>query len=206
MRNRRKTTAIIISADEIKKSLPGYSPNIAEQFHNKSAKLADKEFEKQIRKSSYKNVILLNGGTASGKTEFILTQLANKKVIIFDGTMPTNKGAKIKIKAILKEGKNTSIYSVIPDNLRRAFIAFLNRDRKFSDAHFYRTHSLSRKTLLYIAQHYPFIKINIIESSYDRKNKLLFSRLDFEKPDDLIKHLVEIQLSEDDIIKLINIV
>jgi hypothetical protein len=197
--------AVVISADEIKKLLPGYSPKRVEQFHNTSAKLADREFKKQLAQSGYKTVILLNGGSASGKTEFILTQLIHRKLVIFDGTMPSREGAKIKIKSVLKAGKMVRVYSVIPDNLRRAFIAFLNRDRKFSDTHFYRTHSQSRKTLLWIAKNYPNIELNIIESSYDHNDKLLFNRLEFDKQEDLLKYLFSIQLDEDDIIQRINI-
>ena len=37
--------AYIISADEIKKNLPNYSPKKAELFHHESARLADQQFE-----------------------------------------------------------------------------------------------------------------------------------------------------------------
>ncbi|MEK7592244.1 MAG: hypothetical protein AAB508_02500, partial [Patescibacteria group bacterium] len=125
--------AHIISADEIKKKLAGYSPQKAEFFHHESAKLADQLFEKALTTNPYKEVILLSGGTASGKTEFLATQLHNKRCIILDATLSTEEGAKIKLKKILKAKKVPIIYAVIPDDLKRAFIAFLNRDRKFSD-------------------------------------------------------------------------
>lgn len=66
---------LVISADEIKKELPDYSPEKAESFHRESARLADKNFEIALKESTFKEVILLCGGTASGKTEFLVTQL-----------------------------------------------------------------------------------------------------------------------------------
>ena len=149
--------ALIISADEIKKQLPNYSPDKAESFHRESTKQADHLFTASLKESIYKQVILLSGGAASGKTEFLSTQLLQEDCIIFDATLSTSEGAKIKIKQILKAVKKPIIYAVIPDDLKRAFIAFLDRDRKFSDEHFYKTHSGSRKTLLWIASEYPDI-------------------------------------------------
>jgi len=93
------------------------------------------------------------------------------------------------------------IYAVIPDDLNRAFIAFLNRDRKFSDIHFYKTHEGSRKALLWIALNYPNVKINIIESSYTQKQILQFDQIEFENKQQMIDYLSRLQISEDDIIK-----
>lgn len=136
-----KQKAIIISADELKKTIKGYSPDLAGQFHTQSAHLADQQFTQVIKESTYTKVILMSGGSASGKTEFMLTELVRKSAIIVDTTLPTVEGAKIKISKALKAKKKIEIYSVLPDNLSRSFIAFLHRDRKFSEDHFYRTHS-----------------------------------------------------------------
>jgi len=198
--------AQVISADELKKLLPNYSPDRAESFHHESAKQADKIFTRALKTNLSKEVILLNGGTASGKTEFLSTQLSNKDSIIFDATLSTELGAKNKIRQILKAGKIPVVYSIIPDDLRRAFIAFLNRDRKFSDLHFYKTHSGSRKTLLWIAQNYPQIEINIVESSYTPDGKLQFLQLLFDKRQKLIEYLTGKQLTENDIIIHINFI
>lgn len=197
--------ALIISADEIKKTLPNYSPTQAELFHKESAHIADKQFSEALKKSASKQVILLNGGSASGKTEFLSTQLMRKRSIIFDATLSTELGADIKIKSIIKAGKIPVIYTILPDDLKRAFIAFLNRDRKFSDEHFYRTHSGSRKTLLWIATHYPKIRTNIIESSYTHDQKLQFAKLIFDSRQQYMSYLTRIQMSESDIIKQVNL-
>lgn len=196
--------AIIISADEIKKELPNYSPDKAEKFHRESAKKADKLFEKALKNYSHREVILLSGGSASGKTEFLSTQLVQKDYIILDATLATLTGAEIKIKKIIKTGNIPVIYAVIPDDLRRAFVAFLNRDRKFSDTHFYTTHSGSRKTLLWIATNYPDIQINIIESSYTPDEKLQFIQIAFDNRQKLVKYITGKQMTEDDIIVYVN--
>lgn len=149
----------------------------------------------------------MSGGTASGKTEFMLTQLANKNAIIVDTTLPTSEGARIKIRKTFQAKKKIEIYSVIPDNLSRAFIAFLHRDRVFSQEHFYRTHSQSRSTLLWIAKSYPEIKIHLIESKYTSSKNMSFTEITFTKKSELIKYLEQIQLSQDAIIeKVINLI
>lgn len=196
--------SIIISADEIKKQIPSYSPARAEEFHHESAKQADKMFSLALKDPSLKKVILLSGGTASGKTEFLLTQLIEKNCIIMDATLSTELGAKNKIRQIIKAGKTPIIYFVMPKDLITAFIAFLNRDRKFSDAHFYKTHSGSRKTVAWLASTYPEIEINIIESSYTPEKKLQFAQLIFETKQKLNQFLTSMQKTERDIITLID--
>ena len=90
--------AIIISADEIKKKLPNYSPDKAEEFHHESAAQADKLLAKVLKENINKDVVLLSGGTASGKTEFLATQLYKRDCIIMDATLSTELGAKNKIR------------------------------------------------------------------------------------------------------------
>ena len=195
--------AVIISADEIKKEFPNYSPDKAEEFHRESAKKADKLFAQTLKEPLLKEVILLSGGTASGKTEFLATQLSERNSIIMDATLSTELGAKNKIRQVLKVGKVPIIFVVMPDDLKRAFVAFLNRDRKFSDEHFYKTHSGSRKTILWIASEYPNIELNIIESSYTAEEKLQFLKVQFDSRQKLMDYLISKQLTEDDIINLI---
>jgi hypothetical protein len=65
----------LISADDLKKTLPGYSPEKSEQFHSESAHLADKQFEQALKSRPEKTVILMAGGTASGKSEYVSAYL-----------------------------------------------------------------------------------------------------------------------------------
>jgi len=80
--------AFIISADDIKKTLLGYVPEKSEFFHRESAKLADVQFAAALKDRPEKTVVLMAGGTASGKTEYVSAYLQKRRVIIFDGTLP----------------------------------------------------------------------------------------------------------------------
>ncbi|MBI3955982.1 hypothetical protein HY339_01890, partial [Candidatus Gottesmanbacteria bacterium] len=104
---------------------------------------------------------------------------------------------------IVKAKKTPIIYAVIPDDLKRAFVAFLNRDRKFGDEHFYKTHAGSRKTLLWIVTEYPDVEINVIESSYTFDEKLQFSHVQFDTKERTIDYLTSKQMTESDIITLL---
>ncbi len=194
---------ILISSDEAKKKLKGYDPSKAEVFHSESAKIADKEFEMALKDTKVKYVLLMSGGSASGKTEFVSAYLCDFDGIIFDSTLSTIKGAEIKIKKILKAQKIPKVFAVFPDNLERAFTAFLSRDRRFSDEHFYRTHSGYRKTLFWIAQNFPEVDIQIFESKYLSKGDLTFYKLEFSDYQQLVEFLKRSQYTEEEIIRII---
>ncbi len=198
--------ATIISADDIKKELPGYDPEKAEQFHSSSAKLADKRFDQSLKSTPHQNVILMSGGPASGKTEFIAAYLKNEDVLIFDGILPSDQGADIKIKHITKAGKKIKVYAVWPEDFKEAYAAFLARDRKFSDEHFYNKHASARKTLFWIARNYPEIEIKLHISKYAEhflgKPKLSFTEVRFEESIKLLEFLEENQYNPDDIVKI----
>src|SRR3989344_931836 len=194
--------ATLISADDIKTELPGYDPEHAGEFHEASAKLADKRFEEFLKTTPYKPVILMSGGPASGKTEFVSEYLMDKDFLIFDGILPTEHGASIKIDRIKKAGKIPMIYAVWPQDLRQAYVAFLHRDRKYSDEHFYTKHASARKTLLSIAQNYPDVKIKIYKNAY-LEYDLSFTEIQFDTRNDLIAFLEDNQYSKEEIIKLV---
>ena len=194
---------IIISADEIKKNIEGYHPAEAERFHAESAKIADKDLAEALKNPTYSRVVLLCGGSASGKTEYLSEYLIDTGDIIVDGILPTIEGVRVKIRNITRSGKKVSVHIVIPDDLSRAFLAFLHRDRKFSDEHFYKKHSSSRDTALYVAITYPYVDIRIFKSSYEQ-NTIYFTELVFEDRIKLIEYLKENQLSEVEVIEYIN--
>lgn len=193
---------IIISIDESKKKVSGYSPSSADKFHSQSAKLANKDFDQALKESNCSDVILMCGGSASGKTEFLSVYLGDFHGIIFDSTLPTIEGAEIKIKRIRKAGKTPFIYAVLPDDIKRAFIAFLGRDRKFSDEHFYRTHSGSRMTLLSLVKGHIDLEVKIFESSYV-KNNLIYKEILFSNRKELIEFLENNQYTEDQVLNIV---
>ncbi len=193
--------AIIISADEIKKTLSGYNPRQAESFHEKSARLADREFKRSLKTCSESKVIIMAGGAASGKTEYVSTYLKRQEVVVFDGTLPTFEGARIKIQGALKVVKAVEIHLVIPALLQSAFFTFLNRERKFPASNFYRTHAGARQSVLIITRKYPDIPVRIFISDIDSLDSktMSFKELEFVSRQKLIEYLKKNQYTEENI-------
>jgi hypothetical protein len=191
--------AYIISADEIKKTLPGYDPGHSEEFHSTSAKLADKAYAQALKDYPDQTVILMCGGSASGKSEYVSVYLQDKPVIILDGTLPSFEGAKIKIRKALKAGKIVEVHCVLPESLLIAFIAFLNRDRKFPVEHFYRTHSSARKTVLEVAKVFPDVTVKLIVSHGAESSIMSFTEKQFQARGALIEFLETQQYTEEEI-------
>lgn len=193
---------IVISPDDAKKNLSGYDPKKAESVHLASSKIADQEFSTKLKENFNVEVILMSGGSASGKTEFVAAYLDDFEGIVFDSTLFSTEGARVKIKKILKAKNTPKIYAVFPDDLRRAFTAFLNRDRRFSDEHFYRTHCGSRKTLLWIAEKYPSVEIEIFESRYLERGDMSFYKYVFEDHKGMIEFLKNSQYTEEEVVDI----
>ena len=181
------------------KTLPGYTPEKSDIFHRESAKLADASYAKTMKERSEPLVILMAGGSASGKSEYVSVYLQDTDAIVFDGTLPTLTGAEIKIRKALKANKQVAIHCVLPEDLFIAFAAFLNRDRKFPNEHFYRTHSSTRKTVLAIAKQFPDISIKILISSIQKStfgSTMSFKDLHFVDRSSLIEFLQSRQYTE----------
>jgi hypothetical protein len=191
--------AFVIAADEIKKTLPGYTPDQAEGFHEISAKLADKAYMQALKERPENTVILMSGGAASGKSEYVSVYLEGSQSIVLDGTLPTLEGARIKIRNAHKANKPLEVHAVLPSNLSVAFVAFLNRDRKFPVEHFYRTHSSSRKTLLEIAEEFPDVPITIVVSDGYPASGMTFTKQEFVDRQQLIDFVKSRQYTEEEI-------
>jgi hypothetical protein len=144
----------------------------------------------------------MSGGTASGKSEYVSVYLTDVNAIVLDGTLSTLTGAEIKIKAARKASKSVEVHIVLPESFPVAFVAFLNRDRKFSNEHFYRTHSNSRKTVLEIAEKFPEIPVKVVFSdvSYNKsKSSMSFREVTFPDHLSLIEFLRDEQYTENSI-------
>lgn len=197
--------AIVISADEIKKTLSGYKPERSGDFHQESAKIADREYAQAVKTAKdTKTVILLSGGSASGKTEYLSGYLQDTESIIVDGTLSTIEGFKIKYRKAQKNKKDVEVHSVIPHSLRDAFTAFLGRKRQYDAKHFYSTHSRSRSTLLRVAKDFQQVSITIITSYFIENKKMGFKVLEYKTRQDLIEYLETIQYTEEEVIKEIS--
>jgi hypothetical protein len=195
----------IISIDEIKKCLPGYSPDRADDFHIESAKIANKLFDQELKKIKDKKVVLMCGGSASGKSEFIEKFFIadDFEGIIFDSTLSNVEGAEIKIKNIIKSGNTPIICLILPDNLRRCFAAFNKRDRKIPEFRFYETHCGARKVALWIAQNYEEVEILIYQNSHQPNNleedQISFKLERFDSKKEMMDFLLQNQYSENEI-------
>ena len=199
--------AHIVSIDEIKEELPGYNPAESELFHTEAAKLADQKFEQAVKSRSEQTVILMAGGAASGKTEYVSAYLKTRQIIVLDGTLPTFEGAKTKIRKILRARKKIEVHLVLPHSWHEAFFAFLNRERQFPESNFYSTHSNSRKTVLEVAKKYPGIPIKIFVSRTDSVDfkTMFFKEVVLENRPELIEYLRKNQYTESDIRQKVNL-
>jgi hypothetical protein len=198
----------IISIDELKKALPNYSPEKADDFHTESAKLANKLFDQELKKIKNKKVVLMCGGSASGKSEFIEKFLTKDfEGIVFDSTLSNKEGAEIKINNIKKSGNIPIICLILPDNFRRCFSAFNKRDRKIPEIRFFETHCGAREVALFLAEQYQEIEFLIYQNSYQPQNKeedqLAFSLIEFGTKKEMINFLKQNQYSKEEIKKLI---
>lgn len=196
----------IISIDELKKALSGYTPDRADEFQAQSAKLADKLFEKELKsiKNEQLPIVLMCGGSASGKTEMIEKFLAEDfKGIVFDSTLSTVEGAQNKLRAIRKSGNKPYVNLVLPapyNDFSRPFHVFHGRERKIPEKRFYQTHSGARKTALWIAEHCPDVIVRVFENAYDphdtAEDMFPFSEIEFKISGDLMDFLKRIQYTE----------
>jgi len=194
----------VISIDEIKKAFPGYSPKKADQFHSESAKLANKLLGLQLKKIKGKQIVLMCGGSASGKSEFIEKFLISEKFegVIFDSTLSNVSGTEIKIQRIKKSGNLITVCFILPDNLKRCFAAFNKRDRKIPEERFYETHSGARKVALWIAKECDEVEILVYQNFY-RTNDIIFEEKIFKSRKEKISFLEKVQVSEKEIKELI---
>ncbi len=165
------------------------------------------------------------GGSASGKTEFIAkfcpTESENPSGeisgIVFDSTLPTEEGARVKIKKILKSGNAPVICFILPFSLTRCLKAFHERDRKIPESRFFETHSGARKVALWIAKNHPEIELlvyyNRLISEAEKsdgdlqiavsENGLGFVAISFDNKNEMISFLEKEQCSEEEIKALI---
>lgn len=141
---------MIIEVDEYKKKVEGYDASKSEDFHSESGKLADKDFIECLKTKKYKRIVLMAGGTASGKTEFARDHLNQKDYLVYDGTLKDFHGFKVKTDRIKKYSKGkvrTKIILIVPYNWEKAFNAFLGRERKMKIDTFFITQIQSKKTV-----------------------------------------------------------
>ena len=212
----------VISVDQEKEHIPGYNPKEASNVHRLSAKNADQKLIKSLKDLKNKNIILMCGGSASGKTEFIdeyclSNEISDLEGIIFDSTLWSINGARIKIRNIKRFGNKPIINFILPYDVKRCFYIFNERERKIPQDRFYETHSGAREVILWIAKNYPEIEIAVFYSysfgEIEEKPLLLdrntlelggFEEILFDDRDEMIEFFQSKQLSVKDIKNIIS--
>lgn len=171
---------MIIEVDEYKKQVVGYDANKSEEFHLESAKLADKDFTNCLKSKKYRRVIFMAGGTASGKTEFASSYLTHKDQLVYDGTLKSFDGFKIKLERIERYDKNNSkikVVLIIPLDWVKSFEAFLKRERKMKNVIFFETQIKSKLTVVKILRNTK-VRVEIFVSRYEEgKDRLGFIKI-----------------------------
>jgi len=175
---------MIIEVDEYKNLVPGYNPKKSEDFHVDSARLADKHFTDCLKSGKYKKVVLMAGGTASGKTEFAFSYLDKKDQVVYDGTLKGFEGFKIKLQRIERHSKNKpkiKVVLIIPQDWTKAFGAFMKRDRIMRPIVFFETQIKSKITVAKILNETK-TKVEIYVSDVkDDTNKLSYRKIKMVK-------------------------
>lgn len=188
---------MIIEVDEYKKLIPNYDPERSEDFHSESAKLADKDFTKQLKSKKYREVVFMAGGTASGKSEFAQTYLTDFNMLVYDGTLKNLSGFEIKVRNIAKYCPDDTIVRVVlilPQDLEKSFSAFLTRDRKMENRTFFETHIKSKIAIAQILKKRQFLGKNIqcdiyVSFTVNNESDLEFEKIEHIDNTEIIKRL-----------------
>lgn len=188
---------MIIEVDEYKKQIPGYDPEKSEEFHSESGKLADKDFEKQVRSGNYHEIIFMAGGTASGKSEFAQTYLTEPDVLVYDGTLKNLSGFEIKVRNIIRYAPVDTIIRVIlilPQDLEKSFSAFLTRERKMENKTFFETHIKSKINVAKLLEKREFKNRQIycdvyVSFTVNNESDLEFEKIKYSDHNQLIQGL-----------------
>jgi hypothetical protein len=171
---------MIIEVDEYKKKVAGYDATKSEEFHLESAKLADSDFTQSLKSQKYKRIIFMAGGTASGKTEFASSYFIHKDQLVYDGTLKSFDGLKVKLERIERYAKNkckVKVVLIIPYDWTRAYDVFKARERKMKDVTFFDTHIRSRLCIARVLREKK-IRVEIYFSFFDEKRgKLFYKRI-----------------------------
>ena len=169
--------------------------------------MANNAFEDGIKSGNYDSVILMCGGSASGKTEYINTQLLNRNVIIVDSTLSYIDSITIKLQKIKNKMKIVVIF-IRPASLLSCFTIFLNRKRLFHYSHFVRTHSGARQVFLHILENFTDIECKYFISELSpfedllKGSKVGFLEVDLTRQE-MIQAILNTQISQEEINKII---
>ena len=186
---------MIIEIDAFKKQIAGYDPKNSEDFHEASAKLADKVFYTELKSGKYSEVVFLAGGAASGKTEFASIFLQQENILVYDGTMQNVAGFEIKLKKIIKfiPQSKVRVILITPANLSVAYKVFLGRERVMSDDTFIRTQVNSKLSVLNILENHPEVNVQVYTNFINESSQIssIFQKIESNDISSILMDIVD---------------
>jgi len=152
---------VIVDLDDYKVDLDGYDESDAESndsVQREASKLSDSDFKKAAKSSEYDELVVVCGGSGSGKTEFAHTYYCDGNCmqecgneldleinpLVYVTTLSSSKsgdGISSKIKYAHKGGISKVRFILIaPKDHEKCYMAFLRRSRKIKPEVFHRSH------------------------------------------------------------------
>lgn len=156
--------ATVISLDEIKKTLPGYSKETSQSLQKSAAIETEKQLIKAINEDTSGIVRLLGGGPGSGKTEILLPGLIDYPSVIWDGTLANIPIARKMIDLALSKGKSVEI-SPIYTPIQEAFEFAGKRPGRAAIAAdpLIERHVGFRENIVKLLEEYPKVEVSVAD-------------------------------------------
>lgn len=197
---KEKGKAQIIGADDIKDYFgQDYNVNNHPVYSGAAAKL----FDRAVRESNASIVKFTIGGTGSGKSDFLVPDMADEFAgVIYDSTGWNYEGIKRQIDFAKAHGKTSEIYSIIPDLERSRAYTFIRESKgshPVTEAAFARTHASAIDTVKKL--------INDGEDIYVLDTRTLNSIEDVNKAEYLLNPIDligELRYTEEDVKKVVS--
>lgn len=155
--------AIVIGSDNLKDF---YGKDYNLNNHSVYSGAANQLYERAVSESKNPVVKFTVGGTGSGKSDFLVPDLASGfNGVVYDSTGFNYEGIKKQIDFAKAQGKTPEIYAIVPDLARSRAYTFsreLGGDHPVTEAAFLRTHSQAIDTLKKLIA--DGVEVNIIDT------------------------------------------
>lgn len=137
---------MIIDVDDFKSLITDYiesDPASTNKVHSESGRLADSKFEEELKTKKYSELLIICGGSASGKTEFAHSFYEKEdSILIFIITLKNIGSVSSKLSHAYKQHiRKISILIIVPDNIEKCFYEFKQRVRQIDENVFFDTHT-----------------------------------------------------------------
>jgi hypothetical protein len=145
--------AVIIGADDLKDYF-GNDYDI--KRHPIYSKSANDLFERAVKTLPEKIVKFVAGGTGSGKSDFIVPDIAEDFAgVVYDSTAWNKEGFLKQMAFVTENGKTSEVYGIVPDLARSRAYTFLREEagkHPVTEQAFINTHTGSIQTMLKVIE------------------------------------------------------